>query len=93
MRQDQSAIEALPVSNEPDLEPKANRDQDLLVLLKTVDLHLHPTELLLLLDYPFLNEHEQLQFEVFPVTIADQFQPFHARFPQKHRELHTRHVD
>ena len=93
MRQDRSAVEALPVSNEPDLEPKANRDQDLLILLKKVDLHLHPTELLHLLDYPVLNEHEQLQFEVFPVTIADRLQPFHAKFLQKHRELHTRHVD
>ena len=46
VRQDRSLVEALPVSNEPALERKANRDQDPLILQKKVDLHLHPTRLL-----------------------------------------------
>ena len=36
VRQDRSVAEVLPIANEPDLEPRANRDQDRLVLQKKV---------------------------------------------------------
>ena len=93
VQQDQSPVAALPVSNEPDLEMRASRDQGLLILLKKADQHLRPTKSLLLLDFLVLNEHEPLRFEGFLVAICGQIQPFHAKFPQKHREPHTRSVD